>query len=101
MTDNDYVKLVMSVLGVFLVGVTTLYSTTPNATWIALVMAGLSAVGPYLLGYWQVNPRNQPRTPVALLESVHASTISPEAKAAVTPVLVDEATKPPETKSGA
>ncbi len=93
---NDYGKLIMSVLATFIVGATTAFNIDHNTPIIAIVMAGLASVGPYILGYWQTNPRNQPHTAERLLESVHASDLPDEVKARVAPVLASETVKQPE-----
>ena len=93
---NDYTKLVCSVLGTFIIGATTAYNIDHNTTILAIVMAGLASVGPYLLGYWQTNPRNQPHSAERLLESVHASDLPAEVKARLAPALASETIKTPE-----
>jgi len=97
---NDYTKLVCSVLGTFLAGATTAYNIDHNTTILAIVMAGLASVGPYLLGYYQVNPRNQPRTAEQLLESVHASDLPGDLKARLAPALASETIPPVEERRG-
>ena len=53
---STWVKVTLSILGVFLGGLTTSYSADPNGPWIGWVMAGLVPVASYLVGYSQLNP---------------------------------------------
>lgn len=103
---TTFQKMALSIAGVFLGGATSFYQVHLNDDpmtvrfWIGLVMAGLAPVGGYLLGFYQLNPVNQPHTPEALLEAIRKSDISPTAKrasaAAIGRVVVSEAGKPEE-----
>jgi hypothetical protein len=54
---TTWVKVSLSLVGSFLVGLTTSYQANPTSgsplTW---VMGGLAVAGGYLVGFWQLNP---------------------------------------------
>jgi hypothetical protein len=56
------------------------------------------SLGAYVGGYSQTNPRNQPKTPEALLAAVKKSDIPVSVKAEIAAPLAAEAAKPEKTE---
>lgn len=53
---NTTPKVILSVLGSFILGVTGAYKSGVANDWIAILFAGLAPVGTYFLGFSQYNP---------------------------------------------
>ena len=92
---SDRMKELLTPLAVFIAGFAPAYYASPEAaSWPRWVMAGLVALGAWITGYSQTNPRLQPTTPAQLLESVKKSDLPASAKAEVAPLLAAETVKP-------
>jgi hypothetical protein len=80
-------KLILSMVGAFLLPATLhlqMHLHDPvwgGEFWLGALLAGLYPVAAYLVGFYQINPANQPRTPEALISAVQASAIPRDAKA--------------------
>lgn len=69
---KTWVKVTLSVVGMFLSGMTAGYQANPigsvsfdrnpSATIVGWVVAGVIPVGGYLVGFWQLNPRLRKRS---------------------------------------
>jgi len=92
---SDRMKELLTPLAVFIAGFAPAYYANPEAaSWPRWVMAGLVALGAWITGYSQTNPRLQPTTSAQLLESVKKSDMPASVKAEVAAPLATEAAKP-------
>ncbi len=68
-------KIVLSILGSLIVGASQYYSAHSGDVmdirfWLGLLFASLAPVGTYLMGFYQLNPGNQPKTKEQFLDAI-------------------------------